>query len=313
MAVVSEVARVAEFVSLSRPGGPLSEAAAAQLRAHPRFAAALRALGTGMIALYRGNRLLNLLVNDRGRMLIGYLALYLREDGEPDGRGSGFGVGQLKALLAAAGLASPGRTAAMLALMRMSGYIASASAPEDRRRHILVPTERLHAAHRDRWECVVAALREIHPEAAAAFALDDPEFVAAYVRLTAAHFIGGFRLKRGAPEMELFVDRNAGLMVLFSILLAGEADDVPPRRPVQISISGLASRFGVSRVHVRTLLRDAEAQGLIARADTGGAVQLKPHFADTVARFFANALLYVAFCALQAREEVRRMGGSGGR
>ena len=211
-----------------------------------------------MLALYRGNRLLNMLINDRGRMVIGYLSLYLHEGGAPDGRGSGFGVGQLKALCAAAGLASPGRTAAMLALMRMSGHIASASAAEDKRRHILVPTESC-APRIATAGSVVAGLREVRPDAAAAFDLDDPEFVAAYVRVTADHFLAGFRLIEVAPDMELFLDRNAGLMVLFSTLLAGNSDDtVPPRRPVPLSISALANRFGVSRPHVRTLLRDAE-------------------------------------------------------
>jgi DNA-binding MarR family transcriptional regulator len=300
--------------SLFEPGGPISAAAVAELRAHPRFPAALRTLGTGMLALYRGNRLLNMLINDRGRMQIGYLALYLNEGGVPDGRGRGFGVSQMKALCAAAGFASPGRTAAMLALMRMSGYIASASAPEDRRRHILVPTERLRAAHRDRWVSVAASLREIHPEAAAAFALDDPEFIAAYVRASVDHFLGGFRLSHDAAAMELFVERNAGLMVLFSIVLAGKVDDtVPPSRPVPVSISGIASRFGVSRAHVRTLLRDAEAQGLIERSEQDGAVLLKPHFAVAVCNFFANSLLYIAHCVLQARDEVRRASGSAGR
>ena len=216
----------------------------------------------------------------------------------------------MKALCAAEGLASPGRTAAMLALMRMSGYIASASAPEDRR-HILVPTERLRAAHRDRWVSVVATLREIHPEAAAAFALDDPEFIAAYVRASADQFVGGFRPIHNAAAMALFVERNAGLMVLFSIVLAGKADDtVPPSRPVLVSISGIASRFGVSRAHVRTLLRDAEAHGLIERSGQDGSVLLNPHFAVAVSNFFANSLLYIAHCALQARDEVRRSSGS---
>ncbi len=308
---MAEAARVHPSGFLFEPDGPISAAAVAELRAHPRFPAALRTLGTGMLALYRGNRLLNMLINDRGRMQIGYLALYLKEGGVPDGRGRGFGVGQMKALCAAAGFASPGRTAAMLALMRMSGYIASASAPVDRRRHIVVPTERLRAAHRDRWVRVVASLREIHPEAAAAFALDDPEFIAAYVRASADHFLGGFRLNHNAAAMELFVERNAGLMVLFSIVLAGKTDDtVPPSRPVPVSISGIASRFGVSRAHVRTLLRDAEAQGLIERSEQDGSVLLKPHFAVAVCNFFANSLLYVAHCVLQARDEVQRASGS---
>lgn len=279
-----------------------------ELRAHPRFAEAIRTLATGMLALYRGNRLLNMLINDRGRMVIGYLALYLHDGATPDGRGSGFGVGQLKAICASAGLASPGRTGAMLALMRMSGYIASASSLDDKRRHILVPTEKLRAAHRDRWSKVAAALRPVLPDAAAAFALDDPEFVAAYVRATAADYLGGFRPVGVAPEMELFIDRNAGLMILFTLLISGEPDDaVPPTRPVPLSLSALAQRFGVSRSHVRTVLRDAEERGLIERTGPGGnQVLIRPVLAEAVQNFFAISLLFVANCALKAREDARQ-------
>jgi CRP-like cAMP-binding protein len=301
---MSEAVLLDSSPSLFAPGAPVSAAAIADLRAHPGFPNAIRTLGSGMLALYRGNRLLNVLINDRGRMVIGYLSLYLHEGGAPDGRGSGFGVGQLKALCAAAGVASPGRTAAMLALMRMSGHIASASAAEDKRRHILVPTEKLRAAHRDRWECVKAALREIRPDAAGAMKLDDPEFVAAYVRVTADHFLAGFRMIEMAPEIELFLDRNAGLMVLFTILLAGSADDtVPPRRPVPLSISAVANRFGVSRPHVRTLLRDAEDAGLIRREDAGH-VTVLPRLAEAAEVFFATALLFVTMCAHEAHDEV---------
>ncbi len=103
---MSAVEKLDDTASLFEPGGLLSAAALDEMRANPGFPAALRTLSTGMLALYRGNRLLNVLINDRGRMVIGYLALYLNERGAPDGRG-GFGIGQLKALCAAAGVASP--------------------------------------------------------------------------------------------------------------------------------------------------------------------------------------------------------------
>ena len=48
-----------------------------------RFPAAMRLFAQGMISIYRGNRLLNALINDRGRMVIGYLALYLQDGGAP--------------------------------------------------------------------------------------------------------------------------------------------------------------------------------------------------------------------------------------
>jgi hypothetical protein len=104
--------------------------------------------------------------------------------------------------------------------------------------------------------------------------------------------------------MELFLDRNAGLMVLFTILLAGTGGDtMPPRRPAPLSISAIASRFGVSRPHVRTLLRDAEDAGLIRREDAGH-VTVLPRLAEAVEIFFATALLFVAMCAHDAHEEV---------
>jgi hypothetical protein len=295
--------------SLFEPGGPLSAAAMAQTRADPRLPEAIRTLARGMLGIYRGNRLLNMLINDRGRMAIGYLALYLHDGGAPDGRGSGFGVGQLKAVCAASGIASPGRAGAMLSLMRMTGHIASASAADDRRRHVLVPTEKLREAHRLRWSRVAGALRVIRPDAADAFALlGDPEFEAAYVRYSTDYWLAGMRMIDIAPEMQLFLDRNGGLMILLSIILSGEAREGElPDGPIPITISGLSSRFGISRVHVRTMLRDAEAAGYIARTGEGGShVVLRPELLESIRTFFAAVILYISHCALLAAAHVRK-------
>ncbi len=305
---MSEAAVLDRSAWLFEADGPLSEAAVARLCADPRFPQTMRTLTSGMLALYRGNRFLNVLINDRGRMLIGYLSLYLHEGALPDGRGSGFSVGQLKALCAAAGVASPGRTGAMVAMMRMAGYIASAPAPDDRRRNILVPTEKLRLAHRDRWTFVAEAVRVVNPAAAAAFTIGDAEFEAAYVRRTAGYFLDGMRPVDVAPELGLFFDRNAGMMILFSLLLAGEPDDtIPPARPVAISISALAGRFGVSRIHVRTLLRDAQAARLIERnGENSSLIVIRPELANAARTFIASMILFAAYCAAEAREDARR-------
>jgi hypothetical protein len=294
--------------SLFEPDGPLSAAAMAQMRTDPRLPEAIRTLARGMLGLYRGNRLLNMLINDRGRMAIGYLALYLHDGGAPDGRGSGFGVGQLKAMCAASGIASPGRAGAMLGLMRMTGHVASASAAGDRRRHVLVPTEKLREAHRARWSRVAEALRVVRPDAADAFALGDPEFEAAYVRYSTEYWLAGMRMIDIAPEMQLFLDRNGGLMILLSIILSGEAREGElPDGPIPITISGLSSRFGISRVHVRTMLRDAEAAGYIARTGAGGShVVLRPELLESIRTFFAAVILYISHCALLAAAEAKR-------
>ena len=119
----------------------------------------------------------------------------------------------------------------------------------------------------------------------------------------------GLRLIDHSPGFELFVDRNAGVLIAYSLLLSGERGDAfPPQRPVRLSISAAARRFGVSRVHVRKLLRDAEEQGYLARIGSAdGEVLLQPRFlVDATLDFIANAFLYLGHCAVIAADEIER-------
>jgi DNA-binding GntR family transcriptional regulator len=96
-------------------------------------------------------------------------------------------------------------------------------------------------------------------------------------------------------------------MILFSMMLAGEAaDTIPPTRPIALSISAMAGRFGVSRVHVRTLLRDAETARLIARTEDSSRIMIRPELANAARIFFASMILFVAHCAVEARAEAQR-------
>ena len=120
------------------------------------------------------------------------------------------------------------------------------------------------------------------------------------------HFLAGFRFVDLVPDMRLFVDRNAGVVILGSMLLAGEADDVyPPTLPVPVSSSALSRRFGVSRAHVRRLLQDAESQGLLERLD-GDRVRFSPRLRQGANDFTAAQFLLAADCARGAFADIRR-------
>ena len=114
------------------------------------------------------------------------------------------------------------------------------------------------------------ALAMVLPEGIDALArLERDDFVAALVRQVVHHYRSGLRAVQITPEIGLFAERNAGLNILFSLVIAGDVDDtMPPTRPVRVSISELARRFSVSRPHVLRLLRDAAAEGLVARSGT---------------------------------------------
>jgi DNA-binding MarR family transcriptional regulator len=160
---------------------------------------------------------------------------------------------------------------------------------------------------RQRWSAMFAAVALVLPDGAAAVdALARDDFVGAVVRRGMDHYRTGVRLLRFAPELRVFAERNAGLMILFSLVIAADPDDtIPPTRPVRVSISELARRFSVSRVHVGRLLRDAEAEGLIERAgNTQDAITLLPPLTRALRQSTALVFLFFAHCARAALADI---------
>jgi AraC-like DNA-binding protein len=282
---------------------PTAEAVAA-LRKHPRFSEAFGVAITHLVAMYRANRAVSQVLNDRGRVVFGILALYLHYSRDA----GGFTAGRMKAICSETGLCSPGRATALLSLMRFAGYIASAPHALDRRIRVLVPTDRLITDHRERLRGEIVALSLLMPEGQSGLAhIDDEAFISEMACCFGEAFRSGFRLLHCAPELFQLADRNAGMVILMSLLLAREAGDtMPPQRPVAISISELARRFGVSRPHVLKLLRDADAEGFI-RIDPAEPqrVQVLPPLAEAMLNFMATVQLIIAYCV---RTSLNRIG-----
>jgi hypothetical protein len=281
--------------------------AIARLQAHPRFAAASRTAAAGYIALWQGNRLLNTLVTDRIRLLISMFAVHLHWLSRPGDPHSGLTVSRMTMLCNEQRFCSPGRAKTTLMLMRIFGYLTPASNETDRRLRRLVPTEHLMSLHRARIQRQLEAIVVVLPEQARALsAVSRPGFATFYICRFCEKFLAGFRFVDRAPDMRHFVDRNAGLMILCSMMLSGETEDTfPPTLPVAISSSALARRFGVSRAHVRRLLLDAENQGLLERQE-GDRIRFLPRLAKAMNDFMAANFLLAADCAQGALADIEQ-------
>lgn len=279
---------------------PASPEALAALRAHPRFAEAVRMSAAGLVDLYQGSHLLNWLMDDRGRMLFGYFALYLHVTYDAADPSSGLIPTRMRMLASELGICSPGRALAMLSLMRFGGYLTPAVEIVDRRQRRLLATGKLTALLVQRWRLHFAAMAPLFADGEAFLrTLDDANFTRALIVAMAQRFMAGFRFITHAPQLGLFGERNAGILICSYLVAAGEANDtVPPARPVPISIAALARRFAVSRPHVLKLIRDAEAAGLVARR--GDRVLFKPALAEGVQDFFATMYLFFAASAREA-------------
>ena len=278
---------MAELFSSSGPASPQRRA---DLKLREGFPAAVRQTAADLVKLHDGKRLLNLIINDRGRFFVALLALDLHFRRHDDG--VGLTPGRLKAVCVEQGICSATRAGALLALMKFGGYLEPAPSTADRRRRELVATAALIAAQRDRWRCQFSAAAPLLPDAARALEmLDEPEFIHGVIRLMSAYFRAGFRFTDHMPALRLFADRNGGMLALFVVLAASNEGDLSSQSPIGISISGLARSIGSSRAHIVKLLKDAECEGLIERPRLGSIV-LMPRLVHDLYEFCAlNYLL----------------------
>lgn len=279
-----------------------SPAAIDELRGHPQFPLAARAAMRAVIPMYRSDRLLNALMSDRARSVFAHVALLLHYRGADRGE-PGLTAGAMKDMCVELDLCSRGRCEAMLALMRAGGFFIGGQSL-DRRRRPLRPTEKLFALHRERWGSHYDAMCHVMPRAEIwrTVLADEPDFLRELVLTLGEKYVAGFRLLDSDPSLGPFTERNAGMLILFSLALAGrEEGPLPVNEPVTLSINALATTFSVSRKHVLTLLRDAEAEQLLVR---GGAanneITMLPRGRDGLEIFWARLFLYFAEGAEQS-------------
>lgn len=286
---------------------PVSPEAIAALRAHPHFSVAMRASSSGAVALYQGNRVLNWLMDDRGRVMFGYYALYLHFKRDPAVPASGLTPTNIKGICKQLDICSPGRATVMLSLMRFAGYLANDPAQLDRRHHRLLATERLIEFHMVRWRLHFIAMAPMLPDGEALLqALEDREFIRRFLAAMCERILSGFRLVYDTDPLRLFARHKIGMIMLASLTCAGAADDtVPPSRPIALSVSELARRFSVSRAHVLKLLHDSETEGFLTRSGRdGNHIVMTSSLADGLQEFWARTYVYFAVCARDALREI---------
>ena len=286
---------------------PFSPEVIARFQAHPNFAAIIRDMSQTFIELFEGNRIVNLLSNDRGRVHVGHAILYLHHMRDPADPSTGLTPSRLKAFCSDNGMCSAGRAATILTLMKMSGYVEAGSSVNDRRYRILVPTQKLLHIFRGRWRASFSAVEKLAPETStiALAAAESEDFAAVNIRILSNYFIDNVRIMNHAPALAPFTEANAGLLVMMSLFVEhynGErkGDGAIVRTP----ISALARRFGVSRAHVKQVLRNAQNAGLL-RVEGGGGTFIPDATADAIRDMFAYMLAFELHCAIGALAAVQ--------
>lgn len=280
--------------------------------AHPSFRAAREAYVRAVLAIYEYDPSLSRLQLEAGRtaLFIGIMCLHARYD--PNDRATWPTLGRVTEKMAIHGAGSPRRVYDLVRRLISIGYLERRAVPEDRRTRILTPTPKMVA--RD-WDFLVShyqPLQMLFPRPGYQLIMErDPAFRLTQRRVSVDLLARGGRIMSGEPLLMPFLGRDAGAMILLKLMErvgpTGEAT------PLELSFSNIGSRIGVSRTHVRNLVREVEQQGLVrlTRGDAGQFIEAAPALVQAFDRFLAESMAghdLIYRLALARRVETKRTG-----
>ena len=243
---------------------------------HPRLPDARKAYLDRFLDVYDGDPFLVRLLIETGRIALFIYVAVLEAAQDPARRETWLTVGRLKEVMTSTGLASGRHVDQLVGRLCAVGFMEQAPAKQDRRVRILKPTEKLWAHDRDWLAAHFAPLAVLCPQHDYAPALRrDPQFHLLFRRTGAPFMPLGAKLLTSVPDMLLFLQHAGGFMVLAALLQAAIATG--DQAHAAVPYSDIGDRFGISRTHVRRLLTDAEAAGLVRLHARGGRrVELLP-------------------------------------
>jgi hypothetical protein len=266
----------------------------ARMVAHPRFREACETMMHDTLAISQSHPKMARVLIDVHRAVLGFFVLHL------DARGVVTHT-TVRDFCVEVGLTSPGRATAILLNMRMTGYIVPDPVQPDRRSRRYILSRETREFFNTAFRRQMIGLSLIEPRALAiADRFDDPTVYKGFV-LDVCNGLANATRRGDTSEISLFDSRNAGLGILFRLCVSGAPDDTfPASRPIPLSLNALASEFRVSRPHVRKLLRDAEAAGLVRRHEDDSTLVLGKVLRDAVIRHQATIMMGLAHAARAA-------------
>ena len=269
--------------------------------AHPDFPRARATYFERVLALYGEDLFLNKLLMEAVRIVAFAVAICMEAGYREDDRETWPTIGNLKKALALFGLASPRRIEHVVGRLVQTGYLESRVSPLDARVRLLIPTARMIEHDQDWLTAHYAPLAALFGDAGYRLRLSrNRSFQRAQRQVATGIFTQSAMVLLRNPDVLLFLVRDAGIFVLIELAKAAAEGGTPT---VDLSLAGLGRRFAISRTHVRQLLLDAEARGLVEIDQAQRQITLTPRLLESLDRFIAEGMSNHDLTAAVARRQ----------
>jgi hypothetical protein len=240
-----------------------------ELISHPRLTEAREAYIDAFLSVYEGDTQVARLLIESARFLVFQIMIVLHASQEAAKPETWPTVGGLKRALQNYGMPSARQVDLMLSRLRDVGFVEITPSEQDGRLRLLRPTEAALAHDREWLLAHYTPLAFLYPARDYSGAMTrDPLFQSLHRRVGISFVPFSATLLMQLPELMVFFNHAGGAMFQAAILQA--AMQSPDGTHAAVSYADVGERFGYSRTHVRRVLQDAEAAGLVRLHHRGG-------------------------------------------
>ena len=190
-------------------------------------------------------------------------------------------LSSIQNLTSAMGVCSKNTTAATVLLLERIGLVRRVENHEDRRSLYIVPTEQLISGARDILRVALATADLLFPLRNYRALLDDNDFLRRYFASSIHSLLNKSSLISNIGGSDRFATSDGSEILLLKLMSMSGTSQSADEGIVEFAFDEIAPLFGVSRTHIRRLMRKAEAEGFVRLLQEGGRrVQILPPLRD---------------------------------
>ena len=198
---------------------------------------------------------------------------------------------ELTAFCARMKLASRTRVRALVDRFEKEGLVERRRSAMDARR-VELPPKPILRVHFRRWIRTLAGL--VEPWSGIGAKRVNDALVVEYLRVTSSAYLEGYVLFQDFPIVARFQARRSGYSLFLTLI--GRADS---KGLTTLNRQQFAADHAASRPHITSLVKEAEADGLLERAG-GDTIRLSSTFTEEAYRWLASEVVWTSYSLLQA-------------
>ncbi len=206
-------------------------------------------------------------------------------------------ISQIKELCAHYKIASPNSVIAIISLLKVGGRLRTFRDSQDRRKLLIEPTDKGLNDLKHYMEGAFRPLALLCPgHSFSSSLLDRKQQRCDFFNRAADYLFRGIVYKNMLPEACLFLDKDAGRMIMLELYSEARHQSQEPSVIICCSWKALARKFSVSRTHIRRLIQAAAERELLSELPSGDILLHPAYFTlveDYMGFYFSWALHYL--------------------